>query len=72
MPEECLQQKKCEKSVFRILQVFFPTCSFTLSDPCVHDDSLGFEDCRFATHLLNWEKMGNLKHLSNQKSHINH
>ena len=33
---------------------FFPSiCNLTLSDCFTHDDSLGFEDCRFATHLLN-------------------
>ena len=29
------------------------SCTRTLSDLCMRDDSLGFEDCRFATHLLN-------------------
>ena len=29
------------------------TCDLTLSDLCMDDDSLGFEDCHFATHLLN-------------------
>ena len=32
---------------------FLTTCNLTLSDICTHDDSLGFEDCHFATHLLN-------------------
>ena len=32
---------------------FLSTCNLTLSDHCTRDDSLGFEDCRLATHLLN-------------------
>ena len=30
------------------------SCNQILFYICVHDDSLGFEDCRFATHLLNF------------------
>ena len=33
---------------------FLSTCNLTPSDLCTRDDSLGFEDCRFATHLLNF------------------
>ena len=31
----------------------FFACNLTLSDFCLRDDPLGFEDCRLATHLLN-------------------
>ena len=52
------------KNIF-LATFFLSTCNLTLSDLCMCDDSLGFEDCRFATHLLNsrvikW-KLGNLK-----------
>ena len=32
---------------------FFFACYLTLYDLCMCDHSLGFEDCRLATHLLN-------------------
>ena len=41
--------EKCGFFVF-----FLSTCNLTLSHLCTRDDSLGFEDCRFATHLLNF------------------
>ena len=34
------------------IKIFF-ACNATLPHLCMRDDSLGFEDCRFATHLLN-------------------
>ena len=53
-----LGQKKIwnfEIENFFLLQFFFlSSCTRTLSDLCMRDDSLGFEDCRFATHLLNY------------------
>ena len=33
--------------------IFF-ACNLTLTHLCTRDDSLGFEDCRLATHLLNY------------------
>ena len=38
---------------FRMQNFFLSSCTRTLSDLCMRDDSLGFEDCRLATHLLN-------------------
>ena len=43
-----------EIEIFFTLKFFFlSSCTRTLSDLCTCDDSLGFEDCCFATHLLN-------------------
>ena len=40
--------------IFFYFEFFFlSSCTRTLSDLCMRDDSFGFEDCRFATHLLN-------------------
>ena len=33
--------------------IFF-ACGLTLTHLYMRDDSLGFEDCRLATHLLKW------------------
>ena len=53
---DCPRPKKKFKILklrFFLLWFFFlSSCTRTLSDLCTRD-SLGFEDCRFATHLLN-------------------
>ena len=48
------QKKNFEKyfSTFFFLKIFF-ACNLNLHNLYTHDDSLGFEDCRLATHLLN-------------------
>ena len=43
--------KKNSKIFF--FSFFLGICDLTLSNRCARDDSLGFEDCRFATNLLN-------------------
>ena len=47
--------KKNKKKIWWnfFLKIFF-ACYLTLPHLCTRDDSLGFEDCRLATHLLNW------------------
>ena len=48
-----LGQKKFKNfQIDFFLKIFF-ACNLTLSDFCTRNDSLGFEDCRLATHLLN-------------------
>ena len=42
--------KNCQVDFF--LKIFF-AFNLTICDFCMRDDSLGFEDCRLATHLLN-------------------
>ena len=52
--ESDLGQKKIEIENFFYFEIFLSSCTLTLSDLCTRDDSLGFEDCRLATHLLNF------------------
>ena len=58
--EIVLGQKKIQNfeiEIFFLLIIFFlSSCTRTLSDLCTCEDSLGFEDCRFATHLLNYHR----------------
>ena len=42
-----------EKKKFNNFFEDFLACNLTLLHLCMRDDSLGFEDCRLATHLLN-------------------
>ena len=41
------------KKKFNFFLMIFFACNLTLTHLCTCDDSLGFEDCRVATHLLN-------------------
>ena len=50
-----LGQKKIQIENF--VRFFFGRGHLTLYDLCMCDDSLGFEDCCLATHLLNLWKM---------------
>ena len=55
--EIVLGQKKIsfghfEKILEKKITIFF-ACNLTLPHLFTRDDSLGFEDCRLATHLLN-------------------
>ena len=58
--ETVLGQKKIrfhhfEKILEKKITNFF-ACNLTLPHLCTRDDSLSFEDCRLATHLLNCEE----------------
>ena len=48
-----LGQKKIPIFKLKFFLEFFFASYLTLYDLCMRDDSLGFEDCRLATHLLN-------------------
>ena len=48
-----LGQKKIPIFKLKFFLEFFFASYLTLYDLCTRDDSLGFEDCRLATHLLN-------------------
>ena len=49
-----LEKKICCLIFFNLKELgdFCFACNLTLSDFCMRGDSLGFEDCRLATHLL--------------------
>ena len=51
---DVLGPKKIQNVDIEKIFFFLSTCNLTLSHLCTRDDSLGFEDCRFATHLLNF------------------
>ena len=48
-----LTVKFLKKKKLTIFLKIFLACNLTLPHLCMRDDSLGFEDCRLATHLLN-------------------
>ena len=48
-----LGQKKILKKEIEFFFDDFFACNLTLTHLCPRDNSLGFEDCRLATHLLN-------------------
>ena len=55
MAGECPRPKKNFEKYFSIFfsEEFFFACNLNLHNLYTRDDSLGFEDCRLATHLLN-------------------
>ena len=52
-----LGETSAKKEFFPLkIKIFFKdffACNLTLPHLCMRDNSLGFEDCRLATHLLN-------------------